>query len=77
VIRFDRARRLLLRRRATAPQDALLADLAADCGYYDQPHLDRDFRALAGCSPTKWLAEEFRNVQAIAAADVPGSPHDS
>jgi AraC-like DNA-binding protein len=77
VIRFDQARRLLLRRRVTAPGEALLADLAADCGYYDQPHLDRDFRALAGCSPTKWLAEEFRNVQATAAADVPGSPHDS
>jgi AraC-like DNA-binding protein len=77
VIRFDRARRLLLRRRATAPQGALLADLAADCGYYDQPHLDRDFRALAGCSPTKWLAEEFRNVQATAVAEVTGSPHDS
>jgi AraC-like DNA-binding protein len=77
VVRFDRARRLLLRRRATEPGDALLADLAADCGYYDQPHLDRDFRALAGCSPTMWLAEEFRNVQAMAAEDVPGSPHDS
>jgi AraC-like DNA-binding protein len=77
VIRFDRARRLLLRRRATAPQDFLLSDLAADCGYYDQPHLDRDFRVLAGLSPTKWLAEEFRNVQAIAGDDVPGSPHDS
>jgi AraC-like DNA-binding protein len=77
VIRFDRARRLLLRRRATAPGDALLAGLAADCGYYDQPHLDRDFRALAGCSPTAWLAEEFRNVQAAAAQQLPSSPHDS
>jgi AraC-like DNA-binding protein len=77
VIRFDRARRLLLRRQATAPGGALLSDLAADCGYYDQPHLDRDFRALAGCSPTKWLAEEFRNVQATVEAAVPGSPHDN
>jgi AraC-like DNA-binding protein len=42
----------------------LLADLAADCGYYDQAHLAREFRDLAGCPPSQWLAEEFRNVQA-------------
>jgi AraC-like DNA-binding protein len=55
VIRFDRARRRL---QAGARGPARLADLAADCGYYDQAHLDREFRALAGCPPTRWLAEE-------------------
>ena len=44
--------------------DRALADLAADCGYFDQAHLAREFRALAGCPPSQWLAEEFRNVQA-------------
>jgi AraC-like DNA-binding protein len=63
VIRFDRARKLLVRR-LTAGGDYLLADLAADCGYFDQAHLAREFRALAGCPPSQWLAEEFRNVQA-------------
>jgi AraC-like DNA-binding protein len=63
VIRFDRARRLLVRK-LTAGGDYLLADLAADCGYFDQAHLAREFRALAGCPPSQWLAEEFRNVQA-------------
>jgi len=48
----------------TAGGDYLLADLAADCGYFDQAHLAREFRALAGCPPSQWLAEEFRNVQA-------------
>jgi Helix-turn-helix domain len=65
VVRFDRARRLLQRRVATAGQPELAA-LAAACGYYDQAHLAREFRALAGCPPSRWLAEEFRNVQAAA-----------
>jgi AraC-like DNA-binding protein len=76
VIRFDRARKLLVRNLAGATADAghrlahdrlahyRLADLAADCGYFDQAHLAREFRALAGCPPSQWLAEEFRNVQA-------------
>ena len=66
VIRFDRARRLLVRKLTAATADGgyLLADLAADCGYFDQAHLAREFRALAGCPPSQWLAEEFRNVQA-------------
>jgi AraC-like DNA-binding protein len=43
-----------------------LADLAVECGYFDQAHLAREFRALAGLPPSQWLAEEFRNVQAGA-----------
>jgi AraC-like DNA-binding protein len=71
VIRFHRARRLLQRRTA-AGQPPALADLAAACGYYDQAHLDREFRALGGCPPTRWLAEEFRNIQARAAGTLAG-----
>ncbi|MFI7544217.1 helix-turn-helix domain-containing protein [Actinoplanes sp. NPDC049599] len=56
VIRFDRARRRLT---PATP----LATVAADAGYYDQAHLTREFRALAGCSPTRWLADEFSFVQ--------------
>src|SRR6516165_2639710 len=65
VIRFDRARRLLVRNLTQhAATEYRLADLAADCGYFDQAHLAREFRTLAGCPPSQWLAEEFRNVQA-------------
>jgi AraC-like DNA-binding protein len=63
VIRFDRARKALAARYASG-QPSQLASLAADCGYYDQAHLAREFRELAGCPPSQWLAEEFRNVQA-------------
>lgn len=41
-----------------------LARVAAECGYADQSHLDREFRAFAGTSPTGWIAEEFPNIQA-------------
>ena len=49
------------------PAAARLADLAVTCGYFDQAHLARgESRSLAGCPPSQWLAEEFRNVQAGA-----------
>jgi len=67
VVRFDRARHRIARAAATAAPGTTLAGLAADCGYYDQAHLARDFRSLAGCPPTQWLAEEFRFVQAMPA----------
>jgi AraC-like DNA-binding protein len=41
-----------------------LARIAAECGFADQSHLDREFRAFAGTSPTAWIAEEFPNIQA-------------
>ncbi|HEY2281477.1 MAG TPA: helix-turn-helix domain-containing protein [Streptosporangiaceae bacterium] len=62
VIRFDRTRRMLMRRVSQGGPPAL-ADLAVASGYYDQAHLAREFRGLAGCPPSRWLAEEFRNVQ--------------
>ncbi|MFG0317479.1 MAG: helix-turn-helix domain-containing protein, partial [Planctomycetota bacterium JB042] len=34
-----------------------LARIAAEFGYADQPHLNRDFRELAGCSPRVFRAE--------------------
>lgn len=72
VVRFDRARRRLAGRvaRGLAPD---LADLAAATGYYDQAHLARDFRALAGLSPTAWLASEVASVQAERTGTPAGS----
>ena len=72
VIRFDHARRLLMRRVGAGGAPAL-ADLAAAGGYYDQAHLAREFRGLAGLPPSRWLAEEFRNVQVHGPDDQAGS----
>lgn len=40
-----------------------LAAIAAETGYADQAHLTREFSRMAGCSPSRWLAEERRNIQ--------------
>jgi AraC-like DNA-binding protein len=69
VIRFDRARRFLLRQ-AGDDHSVPLSAVAAAYGYYDQAHLAREF---GGCSPSRWLGEEFRYVQAGAGAPVPDS----
>jgi AraC-like DNA-binding protein len=62
VTRFDRARRRLR-------PGVRLADVAAGAGYFDQAHLAREFRALAGCSPSRWMADEFAFVQAAGPVD--------
>jgi len=50
VIRFDHAARQLARRQR-------ISDVAAATGYADHSHLVRDFRAMAGCTPSQLLAE--------------------
>jgi AraC-like DNA-binding protein len=60
VLRFQRAARLLVpagvydRTPATAAPS--ISDVAAACGYADHAHLVREFHALAGCTPTEYLA---------------------
>ena len=58
VLRFERAVGRL-RRQPTIR----LAELSAESGYADQAHLTREWQAIAGCSPRKWMAEELPNVQ--------------
>jgi AraC-like DNA-binding protein len=51
VIRFDRAVDLL----GQAAGEGLAA-VAYDCGYFDQAHMNRDFRELAGTTPALLVA---------------------
>jgi AraC-like DNA-binding protein len=57
VMRFEVARHLLC-----APHRPGLADVAVRTGFYDQARLHREWRELAGCTPSRWLAEEFPSV---------------
>jgi AraC-like DNA-binding protein len=68
VVRFHLARTALAARVGRgAPAD--LAGLAADHGYADQSHLDRDYAALAGLAPTRWLRAEGLAPAAPAGSD--------
>jgi AraC-like DNA-binding protein len=51
ILRFDNGIRRL---RNEGPSS--LAEVARDCGYYDQAHFNRDFRRFAGTTPTELLA---------------------
>ena len=50
MIRFDRTVSRLRR------VDDSLAEVAYACGYYDQAHLNREFRELAGTTPRLFRA---------------------
>ncbi|WP_306318879.1 MULTISPECIES: helix-turn-helix domain-containing protein [unclassified Streptomyces] len=63
LMRFQHAKAAVVRSVASgAPPD--LARVAAEHGYCDHSHLVRDFHQYTGLSPTGWLAEECRNIQA-------------
>jgi AraC-like DNA-binding protein len=53
VLRFDRAVAAL----GSAEAESL-AEIAFDCGYFDQAHLNRDFRELAGTTPSAFLGSK-------------------
>jgi AraC-like DNA-binding protein len=69
VARFDRARRALR-------PSARLADIAAAHGFADQSHFVREFHAFAGCTPSRWIADEFGFIQSLGAAGANDVRHD-
>lgn len=64
VMRFERANRML--RGQTRPT---LTEVAVACGYTDQAHFNRDWRALCGATPTEWIAAELPFVQGSEPAE--------
>ena len=61
LLRFRRAVELIERDDGSA-----LAAIAQDCGYYDQAHLNRDFRAFAGASPGDHLGRRLPDGAGVA-----------
>lgn len=64
LVRFDLAKRMLSNSRRRVG----LATVAAEAGYADQAHFTREFRDLAGESPTAWMARELPIVDDFAGA---------
>ena len=54
ILRFDHAIRLMRRDQVTS-----WAELADACGYADQAHLTRDFRAFAGSPPASFMRRKL------------------
>ncbi|MFD4367854.1 helix-turn-helix domain-containing protein [Rhodococcus sp. NPDC058521] len=47
-----------------------MSEIAGMCGYYDQAHMARDWRELAGMPPSEWRrSENFTFVQDWKAED--------
>jgi AraC-like DNA-binding protein len=64
IIRFSRAREMLEREGGAR----YWADIAFECGYYDQAHFSRDFREFAGTSPTIYLQQRTPDREGVSAA---------
>ncbi|MGP4025513.1 helix-turn-helix domain-containing protein [Actinomadura sp. 3N407] len=62
VLRFRRAVELLTG--GTGFAEAALA-----CGYYDQAHLNREFRALSGCTPTELIGGQLEQQRVTTLAE--------
>lgn len=54
ILRFERVVRLL-----GHDDGARLAEIAYDCGFSDQAHLNRDFRELAGTTPSEYVGSRL------------------
>ena len=68
--RLVRFRRVLDRLQAG---DVALTDIALEAGYYDQAHMNAEFREFAGMSPTAFLAVLYRGGSGNTAREPSGA----
>jgi AraC-like DNA-binding protein len=61
VVRFNAAVR-----RLRAQGNADWAAIVAECGYYDQAHLLREFREFAGMTPREFLRGQLPSIAAFS-----------
>jgi AraC-like DNA-binding protein len=64
IVRFG-----ALLRRLETPGRPGLAELATVAGYYDQAHLNRDFREFTGTTPTGYAARRQRGTEVTSVQD--------
>lgn len=62
LVRFQRTVRLLQRH-----DGSRFAEIAHRCGYYDQAHMNREFRELAGAAPGEFVARLLPDGLGVAA----------
>lgn len=62
LVRFQRTVRLLERH-----DGGRFAEIAQQCGYYDQAHMNREFRELAGTAPGEFVARLLPDGLGVAA----------
>jgi AraC-like DNA-binding protein len=57
IFRFEHSCRLMKKNARS------LVQVAFDCGYHDQAHMNREWKSLAACTPKSWIASELPFVQ--------------
>ena len=68
ILRFQRVTQTL---REAGGSGSGLAEVAYACGYADQAHLNRDFRAFAGTTPTDYAARLLPGSAGVTADELP------
>lgn len=71
IFRFEHACRALKK------DPRRLADVALSSGYYDQAHMTREWRALAGSSPRQWIVQELPFLQDYELPSGEDDAHDA
>jgi AraC-like DNA-binding protein len=64
VLRFER-----VTQRLTRDDGSRFAEIAQECGYYDQAHMNRDFRQFTGISPSHYIGRLLPAGGGVAGSD--------